>query len=41
VEITARRFIHEGGLGTQGTLGFAVLDLFENNVAIMKYLETH
>jgi hypothetical protein len=41
VEITARRFICEGGLGIQGTLGFAVLDLFENNVAIMRYLETH
>jgi hypothetical protein len=41
VEITARRFIREGGRGIQGTLGFAVLDLFENNVAIMRYLETH
>jgi hypothetical protein len=41
VEITARRFIRERGLGIQGTLGFAVLDLAENNVAIMRYLETH
>ena len=41
VEITARRFPREEGRGTQGTLGFAVLDLFDNNVAIMRYLEAH
>jgi hypothetical protein len=41
VEITARRFPREEARGTQGTLGFAVLDLFENNVAIMRCLEAH
>jgi len=39
VEITVRRFVHEANVGTQGTLGFAVLDLFVNNAGIMKYLE--